>query len=398
MEKIGFIVPWFSDNIKGGAEMELKELVHHLQNAGVKLEVLTTCVKDFLSDWNKNYYKEATTVENGIVTKRFKIKERNVVRFDEINARLIANQKVSEDEEKAYMENMIHSPNLYKYMDDNKDEYSLFVFIPYMFGTTYEGLKVCPQKSILIPCLHNESYAYMKIYAERYSKIRGMIFHSKPESELANKIFDLSKINYSVLGGGVYTDISFNRDRFIEKYKINSPFMLYVGRKDATKNVDVLIKYFTAYKRRNKNNVKLVMIGPACLPIPDEMKNDIVDLGFVDLQDKYDAMSAATVLCQPSVNESFSLVIMESWLCERPVMVHNDCAVTKNFAIESNGGLYFENYYEFEKELNYFVQNPIYAEKIAQQGKTYVINNFAWDTIVSKYVEFFKQCIDNKDK
>ena len=55
-------------------------------------------------------------------------------------------------------------------------------------------------------------------------------------------------------------------------------------------------------------------------------------------------MAAASLLCQPSHNESFSLVIMESWLCGRPVLVSSQCAVTKDFAKRSNGGLYFKDY------------------------------------------------------
>ena len=55
------------------------------------------------------------------------------------------------------------------------------------------------------------------------------------------------------------------------------------------------------------------------------------DLGFVDIQDKYDITAAATLLCQPSKNESFSIVIMESSLCGRPVLVHEACEVTKHF-------------------------------------------------------------------
>ena len=47
----------------------------------------------------------------------------------------------------------------------------------------------------------------------------------------------------------------------------------------------------------------------------------LIDLGFVPIQDKYDAYAAAELLCQPSKHESFSYVIMESWLCERPVLV-----------------------------------------------------------------------------
>ena len=56
MKKIGFVTPWFGENISGGAENALRELIIHFFDEGIKVEVLTTCVKDFSSNWNKNYY------------------------------------------------------------------------------------------------------------------------------------------------------------------------------------------------------------------------------------------------------------------------------------------------------------------------------------------------------
>ena len=66
MKKIGFVIPWFGFDIPGGAEAELKGLVLHLSEAGVPLEVLTTCVHQFQSDWSHNYHRAGTSVEKGI--------------------------------------------------------------------------------------------------------------------------------------------------------------------------------------------------------------------------------------------------------------------------------------------------------------------------------------------
>lgn len=398
MKKIGFVAPWFSDDIKGGAEMNMKNLIHHLQDSGMELEVLTTCVKEFHSDWSKNYYKSGTTIESKIITKRFPVERRNKIEFDRINTKLMQGQIVSDDDEILFMNNMIHSSQLYQYIEDNQEEYELFVYTPYMFGITYEGVKRCPQKSILIPCFHDESYAYMKIYKECYKHVKGMIFNAKPEEILANKIYDLSLVHGEVLGTGVDSSITCDAEHFKNKFHIYEPYILYVGRKDTTKNVHTLIKYFRFYKKYKQNSCKLVMIGPGTLPIPEDMKDEIIDLGFVDLQDKYDAMAAATVLCQPSKNESFSLVIMESWLCGRPVMVHDQCAVTKNFMLESNGGLYFDSYFEFERELDYYLNHPDAAKVIGKQGREYVLNHFSWDVIVDKYMCFFRSCIEGELK
>lgn len=395
MKKIGFVTPWFGMDIPGGAEAELRGLVLHLAEAGVQLEILTTCVKEFLADWNVNYYKEGLTEERGIKVRRFPVRKRDTAKFDAVNFKLMNNLiPLAKEEEKIYVEEMVNSPALYKYMEDNKENYAGFVFIPYMFGTTYYGMQVCPERSILIPCFHDESYVYLNVFKELYNKIAGIIFHAQPEYELAHRIYDLSNVNTKVLGEGVYTDLEYDAERFREKYNIKSPYMLYAGRKDSGKNVHTLLKYFAEYKRRNNTPLKLVLIGGGTIEIPSSIKDDVCDLGFVPTQDKYDAYGAATLLCQPSANESFSLVIMESWLCNRPVLVNADCEVTKNFAKVSNGGLYFCNYFEFEGAVKYIEEYKEEADIMGMNGRTYVMNNFAWDVIVDKYMQYFKEVLE----
>ena len=396
MKKIGFVIPWFAEKIPGGAEMELRGLTEHLHKANIEVEILTTCVKEFSADWNVNYYKVGIEIINGILVRRFKVRKRNAETFHKVNAKLMNGEKISLEDEDIFLHEMVNSIDLYEYMFKCKDDYSLFVFIPYMFGTTYYGCQVCPEKSVLIPCLHDESYAYMQRFREVYSKIGGMIFHAKPEENLAKRILNLNNVKVSTLGEGINTKLLYNANRFIDKYKITEPFILYAGRKDKGKNVDILIKYFIEYKTRFSNGLKLVLIGGGDIELPRHIKNDIYDLGFLPLQDKYDSYAAATVLCQPSKNESFSLVIMESWLCGRPVLVNGECEVTKHFATISNGGLYFNNYFEFQECINYILSNYDVAKAMGENGCKFVESNFSWDVIVERYMEFFKGVIGNE--
>ena len=392
MKKVAFVTPWFGEKIPGGAEMELRGIVAHLSETGLNIEILSTCVKDFSSNWNENYYQEGVTEELGVIVRRFAVRKRDTASFDAVNYKLMNNIQITSEEEDTYFREMINSPNLYKYMEENKEEYSLFIFIPYMFGTTYYGCQICPEKSILIPCLHDESYAYMEKFKNVFSNVGGMIFHARPEQWLAEKLYNLNNINYGTLGEGIDTELIYNKNKFREKFGINSPFILYAGRKDAGKNVDTLLKYFAEYKKRNKkNDLKLVLIGGGKISFPESAKEDIIDLGFVDAEDKYNACAAAELLCQPSHNESFSLVIMESWLCERPVIVSDHCEVTKNFVRETKGGLYFKDYFEFESAVNYIVNNTEKADLMGKNGKEYVMSNFKWDVIVKKYIDFFEE-------
>lgn len=396
MKKIGFVIPWYADGIPGGAEMELREVAGHLHSAGVRLEILTTCVKEFGSDWSVNYYKEGDdSTANGITIKRFKVKKRDTEAFDAVNAKLMRKAPVSPEEEDIFLSEMVNSPDLYKYISEHGDDYSLFVFIPYMFGTTYNGAKIFPEKSVLIPCFHDEGYAYMKRFKELFPKTAGMIFNARPEAELAQRLygFEESGTKTIVMGIGMDTGIIPDPAAFREKFKINERFILYAGRKDEGKNVHTLVKYYSEYIKRHETDLRLVLIGGGEIELPPALVKSgrIVDLGFVDRQDKYNAQGAAEFLCQPSMNESFSLVIMESWLCGRPVLVHENCPVTRNFVSESNGGLYFGNYFEFEGCADYILNHKNTAWLMGSNGKNYVKKNFDWDVIVDKYKKFFNE-------
>ncbi|WP_321418861.1 glycosyltransferase family 4 protein [uncultured Methanomethylovorans sp.] len=381
--KIAFVIPWYGD-IPGGAETECRQTAENLQKSGVDVEILTTCVKQFLSDWNADYYKEGIYNENGITVRRFSVRKRDTTKFDQVNFKLMHNCRLAPVEEETFMENMINSDNLYLYITDHANDYDYFFFIPYMFGTTYYGSRIYPYKSILIPCLHDESYAYMDLFKNMFKDVKAVIYNSEPEKELANQIYDI-KGHQIVMGAGMDTDISYNPQRFRDKYNIKNNFILYAGRREAGKNVSLLLEYFAKYKGSFGGNLKLVLIGKGELAIPKEYKQDIIDLGFVPLEDKLDAYAAATLFCMPSTNESFSIVMMEAWLCGTPVLVHADCAVTRDHCIKSNGGLYFHDYDEFEECIKYFMKNPEKRDIMAHNGKKYVLNNYSWKIMVEKY-------------
>ena len=389
MKKIGFVAPWYGERIGGGAEAELRGVVHHLHDAGAEIEVLTTCAESFASDWSRNFHKPGEMTENGIPVRRFKVRKRDTAAFDAVNAKLMQGLRLTAEEEETFCREMVNSPKLYDYIRKHGEEYGAFVFIPYMFGTTYYGCRIRPEKSVLIPCLHDESYAYMACFREAFSKVRGMIFNAEPERRLAEKLYGVRGERFTTFGIGMETGWESRPERFREKYGIDGPYMLYAGRKEAGKRADLLVQWFAEYRRRNAAEMKLILIGGGEIDIPDG--EGIIDLGFVETQDKYDAYGGAEVFCNPSEMESFSLVIMESWLAGRPVMVNGKCEVTKEFVREANGGLYFEGYEEFEGCLKWLREHRGIAKKMGENGRRYVLNHFDWKVITEKYLSYFER-------
>jgi len=76
------------------------------------------------------------------------------------------------------------------------------------------------------------------------------------------------------------------------------PFLLYMGRIDPSKGCEELFRYFMELLKQSSGSRKLVLLGKPTMPIPKHP--DIVALGFVDEQTKWDALAACDLLvvCQ----------------------------------------------------------------------------------------------------
>lgn len=392
--KIAFVTPWFGPSIPGGMESTTRRTAAQLQAAGYEVEILTTCIRDFFSDWGKNYHPEGVTTELGVTVRRFRVSGRDRLAFQQLNIRLMNRQAISPHEEAIFAAEMFDCPQLYSYIKEHCDEY-FFFFIPYLFATTIFGATICPERSIIIPCLHDEGYAYLDIFRQIIPKPRAMVLHVNAELELVEEIYGPSSSQIrEVIGLGVDSDFVADGTRFRNKYELDEPFVLAVGRREAGKNTPLLLAYWRRYIKENGTNAKLVLVGPGEIVLHEELSGHVVDLGFIPLQDKYDAYAAADLLCQPSVRESFSLVIMEAWLTETPVLVNGRCDVTVEHCRRSNGGLYFTNYDEFAAAVDFLLVDDKIVRKLGQNGRQYVLANYEWSIIVDRYKRLISEMQD----
>jgi len=382
--KIAFIIPRFEPNLAGGAEVHCQKLAERVAKNGYQVDLLTTCARDHFS-W-KNYYEPGNKVVNGVTVRRFLVDPNRVTpRFLLIQRKIDHRISITEKEEMMWIEDSVRSKRMEEFINKNKERYDWFIFMPYLFGTTYWGIKSAQEKSLLIPCLHDESFAYLGLFKKMFNSVNGIMFNTYPEIELAKKLYDLSEDKITMVSLGFEPEGEYNPNIFREKYGIRDPFILFAGRREGGKNIGVLLNYFRIYKKHNNNNLKLVLLGSGVVDLSTEDRDNIFDLGYVAEESKKGAFAAATVFCQPSLNESLSIVIMESWTAGRPVIVNSGCAVTKDHCIRSNGGLYFGNYPEFEETINYILNNQSMADKMGFNGKKYVKEIFSWDAVLKRF-------------
>lgn len=387
--RVTFVTPWYGSDIPGGMEAETRRTAEHLAHAGLAVEVMTTCIRDFYADWGRNYHRPGVERVAGVTVRRFKVGRRDKAAFDAVNWQLMQGRRVSAADEAIYLGQMFTCPDLYTAIAAAGPDV-LFIFIPYMFATTVYGAAIAPQRSLIIPCLHDESYAHLKIYRGPLRAARGLIFHSEAEKALAEAVFGPVEGQLRlVLGEGVDTQVQGDAARFRAQFAPPQRLALYVGRKEPGKNTPLLLEYWRRYvEAAGGDSAELWLIGPGQAgALPPRTR----DLGFIPAQTKYDALAAADVLIMPSLHESFSLALMEGWLMGTPALVHGGCAVTREHCRLSHGGLYFENEVEFAATLDFLWRERAVARQMGAQGQRYVLANFSWERIIARYIHALGQ-------
>ncbi|MCB2226931.1 MAG: glycosyltransferase family 4 protein [Desulfarculaceae bacterium] len=387
-----FVLPWYGEQVPGGAEAEARLTAENLARAGVRVQALATTLSGLGSDWDGEALPAGETMENGVTVRRFPIAPRDAARFDGLNMRVLAGATLSPEEERAFYANMVYSPELLEHIAAHPEE-GPFFFIPYLWTSSAWGPLIHPSKSLIIPCLHDEGYARMAGVKRAMESARAVCFHVPAERDLAARLYDLGRTEPIIVGEGMDTHWTHDAARFRRDFGLEEPFILYAGRKDPGKNTPLLVHYFLRYKAegRGPQGLKLVLIGNLPAEIPPGGEAHVLDLGFVEIQQKHDAYAACEVFVQPSLMESFSRVIMEAWLAGSPVMVHADCPVTRDHALISGGGLAFGDYPHFAECLDYLLARPELRAEMGRAGAAYVQGNFAWPVVVDNYLKVIER-------
>ena len=382
--KVGFVVQRYGIDVIGGAEYLCRQVAEHMAKHW-EVEVITTCAR-LHTTW-RNEYPPGEQTANGVVVRRFLAdRERDQATFSRLSQRVLLGLPHRREEEVEWMQAQgPYSTPLLHYLRKHKASYDAFLFYTYLYCTSYFGLPLVADKAMLVPATHDEPMLRLSIFDELFHLPRALIFLTPEEQQLVYRRFGNREIPHTITGIGMGAPPDSDPDRFRHRYGISGPFAAYLGRVEEGKGCLEMLDFFLWYRAQRHEEAKLVLMGPSIMPIPD--RPDIIHLGPVDEQTKQDALAAAEVLIQPSPYESLSIVILEAWLAGTPVLVNGRCAVLKGQCRRSQGGLWYENRYEFEEALSLLLADPTLRQRLAANGRRYVEANYSWERIERKYQE-----------
>jgi len=389
--RIALVVQRYGLDINGGAEFQCRQIAEHLAKF-MRVEVLTTCAEDHYS-W-RNVYPAGPERINNILIRRFPVDhERDMARFGELSQRLLSDRHTYFDELQWMELQGPTSSELLRFLDRQQEAYDLFIFFTYLYASTYFGLQVVPHKAVLLAEAHDEPWIRLRIFRSLFHLPRAFVFNTIEEQRLIHRIFHNEYIPGQVLGSGIevqrLAEIAAARSVDVfQKYprlRVGDDFVIYVGRVDPSKGCNQLFEYFLRYKMEHQTALKLVLIGKSTMPIPDHP--DIIALGFLR-EEPFPWMAQARALVLPSEWESFSFVVLESMALGVPVLVNGASKVTRGHCQRSNGGLYFRGYDEFSAALSLLLVRPELRRNLGRQGQAYVKQNYAWEVIERRFVDW----------
>jgi glycosyltransferase involved in cell wall biosynthesis len=402
LTRTALVIPWFGADLVGGSEQHIFQVATRLAKRGHRVEVLTTCCRSFADDWGKNHYREGTSDVSGILVRRFPVRQRDEAAFAIANRELVdLNERAklagvcpaSERTARVFVKENIHSPQLLEYLDRESAAYRNVVFAPYLYGPTLLGVERLRGRAVLQPMLHDETYAYLPQVAAVFHLARRILFNSDGEWLLARRLYGPSIVRKGFLTGeGVETEA---RDPSSEEEEgrvarvAPAPFLLYLGRRDATKNTHLLVGAFKRFRAsRPESLLQLVLAGQGALTPADAASPGVVDLGVVRDPEKAWLLSHCRALAQPSRNESYSRTVMEAWLHGAPVVVHRECLATRLPVESSRGGWAIDSEEEWASVFREIDSAPdAKLRTIGERGRAYAQVYADWDAAIDRYEE-----------
>jgi glycosyltransferase involved in cell wall biosynthesis len=269
----------------------------------------------------------------------------------------------------------------------------------------YYGAKIGNMPYIVIPLFHvgHPEYECYSLF-DLLQKANAIITLTSYEAEyLTTKAIPHDKIH--VIGAGVNPNdfIDANGERFKEKHGlIDSPLILFLGNRTASKGIFTLIESMKYVKQRYPD-VRLILAGRSgreyneyYSTLPLELQSSILDVGVLSKQEKADAFSAADIFVMPSKFESIGLVYLEAWMCSTPVIGSYSPTISNVINDGEDGFLIdFGDSVVLGKKIVHLLKNDMLREEMGKVGRNKVLKKYTWNTITSKIEALYLSVVNN---
>ena len=395
---IAFVVQRYGAEVAGGAEALCRDTARALVRAGEEVTVFTTTARDYLT-WAP-YYPVGTTTDDGVTVRRFAVDPPDPERSADLVRHLGLNPgdpvleaewakaqgPVSRDMLTALRDVGARHPPVPDTggcLAPGRDCPRVVALWTYLYATSQMAMPIVRDRAIVVPLAHEEPMLRFALTRGVIRSARAHAFMVPEEQALVRQMVGTGDIPGVVVGAGLDPAPDGDADRIRRTRPLPRRFALYLGRVDASKGVDALIRAHSAY-RDSGGELGLVLAGreAAGLDIPGW----VFTTGFISNEERADLLAAAEVVVLPSPYESLSLVALEAWRAGRPTLGYARSEVVAGQTARSGGGLLYTGPDTYGTQLRRLARNPEERRAFGEQGRAFAAD-WTWDACVARWRE-----------
>jgi glycosyltransferase involved in cell wall biosynthesis len=361
----------YGDDFVGGAETSLRSMAEALHREGHDVEVFTTCTRRE-SGWT-NDYPEQTDHVGGVAVHRFRIDRHDAERHADA-VRTLIEEPENLQAQCDLVQHSVRSARLLEALGRRSHSFDAIITGPYGVGLTHAVAQALPDRTLVVPCFHDEPLARLPLWQEAYSWAGGLLYHSAEEQDLAQRRLGINHPRATCCGTFFDSALRGDSERGRALVRGNRPYVVYCGRYSREKELPALLEAARGYHARHPDRFRFVFLGAGGVAIPREPWAH--DLGFVDAATKRDVLAGAAALIQLSRCESLSLAALEAWAQGVPVIADRRCPVMAGHWQRSQAGRLVEDAAGLADVLDDLWHQPEPWREQGKRGRSYVAAHY----------------------
>ena len=251
--KLAVVVQRYGNAIAGGAELHARHVAEHLSKYA-EVEVLTSCARDYVT-W-RNELPPGRDEVNGLPVRRFPVRHpRSVERFGRLSATVFQQTHSLADELGVARRRGTDEPGADRpHPRRTATAFDFFLFWSFRYYQAYYGARAVAERrrcSCRRPSVSRRSAC--RSSGRCCAGVRGLVYLTPEERDLvAGRVGQRRRCPSIVAGSGSEIPARVEPERFRQKYGIEGPFAIYVGRIDRNKGCDELFEFFGRYAKRER--------------------------------------------------------------------------------------------------------------------------------------------------
>ncbi|MDE2711388.1 MAG: hypothetical protein OXI65_06460 [Acidobacteriota bacterium] len=278
------------------------------------------------------------------------------------------------------------SPDLLRHLRDRPGDYDLVV----LFGSSSvcaEAARLDPGRTVLLPFTDEESESPRG--SDIFEHPAAFVFGSEAEEILVLKRYQVHRRMRETVAGTLLLPRAADAAAFRQRTGLTGPYLLAAGPLEPGRGIEELLRFFSTFKDRHPDAaLELVLIGPAALQIPKRPDIRVVDPATP--RGRLDAVGGAVVAVIPERLAAFATTAAEPFSLGVPILVNASATELAEECRASGGGLYYQNYDEFELILELGLRDPSLFPRLGAAGREFLESRHDWDSVLARYDRAFR--------